>query len=1434
MNTDLFALFVRRPVFTTVLSLLIVLFGAVAFTFLSVRETPNVQPPTVTVRTIWPGAAPALVEADVTEAIERQVNGIEGVRTVSSTSTEGQSSITVEFELERDLDEAANDVRSRVARARRDLPLDAEEPIVEKSDADASPVIFVRVDAPGKSLLEVTEVADTLVRERLQNVPGVSSVEIFGEQRYAMRIEVDPEALAIRGLVPADVERAIVAGNVDLPAGRVEGDATELTVRLAGELVTPEAFEQLVIVGGDALVRLGDVARVRLGAENERTAARSDGAATVTVAVLPQSNGNLVDISDEVQARIPRIQADLPAGYALELNYDRSLPVRAAIEEVELTLVIAFGLVVLVILAFLRSFRATLVPAAAIPVSLVGTFAFLWAAGFTLNVFTLFGLVLAIGLVVDDAIVVVENVWRRIELGEPPETAAIEGTRQVGFAVIATTLSLVAVFVPIIFAGGTSGRLFLEFGATVAVSVLLSGFVALTLTPMLCARLLKPRGGAHDGPSWLDRLLLAPLRLTIRWPVLVVVIVALSSAVVGFGAWAVPREFFPIEDRNILFIRVVGPEGASFAWTDARMRELEPELMAAVPERISLLTRVASGPGGVAASANTGQFVFPLVPPWERERSQQDIVAALRKQVAGVTAFQTIPIQFPTVGRSIGSPLQFVILNADPEAVAAALPGFLAKMAAIPGLSAVNADLKLNKPELALGVDRDKAAQLGVSERDAARALQLVAAGVEVSSFKRGSRQYPVLMQAGRADRAAPDDLGRVHVRATSGALVPLSNLITTEERTAAASRFHFDRSPSATISANLDGITLGEGIDAVRALAAAELPEGFRTALSGEAREFADASGNLAGVFLLAVVIVFLVLAAQFDSFVDPWPILLGVPLALAGAMASLWVLGMTLSFFAQIGMILLIGLVTKNGILIVEYARQLQHEDPTLGPWEAAEQSTRLRVRPIVMTAVATVFGALPIAIGFSAPSRTPLGVVVVGGMVVATGLTLVVVPVTWAALDRAAGWLRGRRVVAVAAALLAVTDADAAPFSVGDAMTAALNHPDIVGADQAAVAADAGVGTARSVWLPSVGASAEAVYGNDPRARLGAGVGSGDVLFTSARATVPIVNLRAMIATGAAAQRADGATSAAEGAKEALLAEVGLAYVELQRAVASTNAADAAVSRSRRIADRAAARVAAGVAVPVEQARAGLQLQQDELARVRARADVARAEIALAGLLDRAPPFELPPIAAWTDRLPTAGGLDAALAEPEHPALAAARSAFAAVGAERRAVRLGWVPVVAAYGQVGAFGVMSTGAPLTRTYAFGATATLPLVVGGNRIAEGRRLTAVQAQAEAEAAGVERDLVATLRLAWANLDETRAALGPAEAAVALAGEELRLSEQAWEAGRLDHSAVALSQARLAGAEAGYADAIADLDVAVIGWAAARGELRTWVGAAR
>lgn len=1428
--------FIQRPVLAAVLSLLLLLLGTMGYRLLAVRETPDVQSPVVTVTTTWPGADPAIVESDVTEVLERELNGIDGVRTLTSTSQDGSSQIIVEFTLERDLEDAANDVRSRVSRVRRKLPSDIDDPTIEKADASAQPVLFLRLAGSDRSMLAITEIADTIVRDRIENVEGVSGLDLYGAQVYAMRIELDRGRMAERGVTLADVEAALQAGNVDLPAGRIEGTATQLTLHVQGGLTTPEEFGGLVIRADcTSRVSLRDLASIRLGAENENTAGRADGEPAVSVAVTPQAKANIIDVSDEIRRRLPSIQEDLPPGLTLNIVYDRADAVRASIHDVEITLLVAFSLVVAVIFLFLRDWRSTLVPAVAIPVSIVGTFLVLWAAGFTINVFTLFGLVLAIGLVVDDAIVVLENVVRRIEEGEPVMEAAIHGTRQIAFAVIATTVSLVAVFLPVIFTGGTTGRLFLEFGTTVASSVAISMVVALTLTPMLCSRMLRPgKGVPHTGapaqPRGVARLFAFTLDRVMRWPVLVlpVLVVALLGVAAGFSY--LPREFFPTEDRNIFMIRTVAPEGASFSWMDARMKEVEQQVMPLVPERQIMLSRVATGPGGTAAGTNTGMIIFALSPRTQRERSQQEIIQGLKGSLATVTAFRTVPIQFPTVGRGFSPPLQFVLQNADFNALAAELPKFLAAMRTIPGLSSVNEDLHLDRPELWLHVDRDGASALGVPIRDVARTLQVLTSGLQVSTFKRGVRQYRVIASLSPGERASPMDVGAIHLRGRGGEMIPLASLIQTDERAGTAARYHYNRAPSATISANLDGITLGEGIARVQALARDELPEGFRTALAGESRDFADSSSSLVQMFLLALALVYLLLAAQFDSFLAPISIMLSVPLALAGAFAALTVSGMTLSFFGQVGLILLVGLVTKNGILIVEYARQLQHEG--LDPWQAASRAAQLRFRPILMTSVATIGGAIPIAVGLSGASRASLGVAVVGGMITATLMTLYVTPVVYAALA-SIGSRRATRgaAAAVLAMVLGSHPARAeAPLTLADALQLATTRSLSVQAGATVVdAASASVAAARANLLPVVQGQAGVDWGNlHTSGSLEPSVSAtGDL-----RVDAPILQPGAIASLRAARLGLDAATASQEATVEGVLADVAARFVTLQQARQAVSAAEARRTEAEHLATVARDRVELGAAPRIDQTRADLALQTEQVRLLSAQTAAARASVRLAQALGLPvdATIELVPAVPILppDALPDDAALDAAIvdARSRFPDVVAARAQRDATVADRRAAQLAAAPTLAAYGQVGV-GSDLAGTTLAPVAGVGASATVPIWAGGARAADVRAARASEAAGAIALAEAERAVEADLRVALRTVRDAGSALPLADAGVALAADQLERAEARYSAGVGDNLEVVSAQAAVAAAEQARVDALAAYNLAVLGWYQARGELR-------
>jgi multidrug efflux pump len=999
---------IRRPVLAVVMSIIIVVFGLVGFRFLGVREYPAVDPPVVTVTTNYGGASPDVVAAQITEPLEQSISGVAGIRVMSSTSSDGRSQIRVEFDLSVPMDAAANDVRDKVSVARQQLPADADPPTVEKADADSSPIVFLTLRSETKNILDVAYIADTVIKERVQTIPGVASVRIFGDKRYAMRLSLDADRMAAHGVTASDIQAAIQRENVDLPAGRLEGASTEMGLRSLARLSTPEEFNALTIKSERGrILRLSDVGRAELGPENMRTGMRYLGVPMVGVAIIPQPNTNAIAIADEFYRRLDEIQRVLPPEYTAEIGYDFTTNVRKSVAEVEETLLIAFALVAFIIFAFLRDWRATIVPVLAIPVSIVSAFFIMYVLGFSINILTLVGLVLAIGLVCDDAIVVLENIYVKIERGYRPVDAALEGSREIFFAVVSTTVALAAVFLPIVFLQGLTGKLFREFGAVVAGSVLVSAFVALTLSPMMCRYLLKAR---HE-QSWLHqktepffaalnaaygRSLAAFLRA--RWLVLPILVVLGAYTVWGFGK--LKRELAPLEDRSNVRVNVRAPETASFDYTERALDQVAFWVRDNVPEVARTYSITSLFGGGV----NTGVQNIYLREPHERERSQEQIFHQISAGLADFSRLRIFPSQPPTIGdRFGGQPVQYVLQAPTQAEMLKVLPRFLEAAQKRPELRFVDADLKVNREEAAVSVNRERAAELGVSALDVARTLQLTFGDQRFGYFVMNGKQYQILGQLDRAFRNEPEDLKRLMVRTRDGGLVSLDNLVTLQERTVPSALYRFDRYVSATVSSGLaEGHTLGDGIAALHEVAAEVLPTTFNRTLAGQAREFADSSSSLVFAFGLALLIVFLVLAAQFESFIDPFTILLSVPLALSGAVLSLQLSGSSLNIFSQIGIIMLVGLVTKNGILIVEFANQKR--DAGLDRVAAASSAALDRFRPILMTSLATIFGVLPIALSLGAASlsRQSLGIAVVGGLLGATFLSLYLVPALYSFLS------------------------------------------------------------------------------------------------------------------------------------------------------------------------------------------------------------------------------------------------------------------------------------------------------------------------------------------------------------------------------------------------------------------------------------------------
>ena len=994
---------IRRPVLATVMSLVIILFGIIGFMRLGVREYPSVDPPVITVTTNYGGANTDIIESQITEPIEESVNGIAGIRTITSVSRAGRSTITIEFDLSVDLETAANDVRDRVSRSLRSLPPDVDNPIVSKADADASPIVFLNVSSDSRDPLSLTEIGINLLKERVQTIPGVSSVAIWGSKRYSMRLWLEAPRLAAYGLTLADVRNALMRENVELPTGRIEGESTELSVRTTGRLTTPKEFNNLIISEKDgAIVRLKHVGRAELGPENSRTVLKRDGKPMIGVVLIPQPGANNIAIVDEFYSRLEDIKKDLPSDIQLNIGFDTTNYIRDSISEVVQTIFIAFGLVVLVIFLFLRDWRTTIIPTIVIPVALIGTFFIMQVAGFSINVLTLLGIVLAIGLVVDDAIVVLENIYTKIEQGMNPLQAGFKGSKEIFFAVIATTIALVAVFLPVMFLEGLTGRLFREFGVVLGGSVIISSFVALTLTPMLATRLLK--GGQH---SWFYhrtepffQSLTGSYRSALagfmrhRW--VVFPIIAACFGLIWLFGTTVQSELAPLEDRSGVRMFATAPEGTTFKAMDAYMDRVIDLVRDSVPE-VSAIISVTSPGFGASSSVNSGFMRIILSSPEERIRSQSQVARHLNGLIRNLPGARGFFSQEQTIGgRRGGLPVQFVIQAPDFENLVEKLPVFLDAANQSNVFSIVDVNLKFNKPELNISVDREKARVLGVAMFDVAQTLQLALSDGRLGYFTMGGKQYQVIGQLEEDGRDEPVDLRSVFLRNDKGELVQLDNMITMEEESRPPQLFRYNRYVSATVSAGLaPGFALGDGILEMEGIADSTLNENFSTSLTGTSRDFVESSSSLVFAFLLALLLVYLTLAAQFESFRDPFITLFTVPLALTGALLSLWYFGETLNIFSQIGMIMLVGLVTKNGILIVEFANQ--RRDAGLDVREAIVEAASARFRPILMTSLSTMFGALPIAlaIGAGAESRVSMGVVLVGGLMLATLLTLFVVP-------------------------------------------------------------------------------------------------------------------------------------------------------------------------------------------------------------------------------------------------------------------------------------------------------------------------------------------------------------------------------------------------------------------------------------------------------
>lgn len=995
-------IFIKRPVLALVVSILILLFGVIGFTFLGVREYPSVDPPTVTVSASYPGANAEIIESQITEPLEESINGIAGIRTLTSSSRDGGSSITVEFQIGTDMEAAANDVRDRVSRAMRSLPPDVDPPQVVKSDADSNPIFGLTIQSDKRNLLQLSEIANNLFKERLQTTPGVSEIRIWGEKRYSIKLFIDPLKLAGYGLTPSDIRDAVNRENIELPSGRVEGYGTELSVRTIGRISTKEQFNDLIIrESAGTLIKFKDIGHAELMPENEKTVMRGNGKVPmVGLAIIPQPGSNQIAIVDEVKRRLDLIRREMPEDITVGISNDTTLSIRKAITEVEETILIAFSLVVLIIFLFFREWRTTIIPVVAIPISLIGSFFIMYIAGYTINILTLLSIVLATGLVVDDAIVVLENIYTKIEKGMTPMEAGFKGSKEIFFAIVSTTVTLAAVFLPIIFLQGLTGKLFREFGVVMAGAVLISAFVSLTLTPMLAANWLKHT--EHHNAfyratepffvgliGFYNRSLRAFLKF--RW--IAFVIMALSLGLVAYLWPKIPGELAPLEDKGRLTISATAPEGVSYEKMDAYMQTLV-SIVDTLPEKESMM-----GLTGMGGSGSNGGFIrITLVPPADRERTQQQLADYLTGVLRPLTFARSFVTQEQTIGggRNSGLPVQFVIQATSLEKLRASIPAFMEKAQASPAFQIVDLNLKFNKPEMTLRIDRDRARTLGLTLRDIAETLQLFFGGQRMGFFILNSKQYQIICQADRQYRDHPIDLSTVYIRNREGAMIQLDNVVKIDYQVNLPTLYRFNRYISATVSASPGkGYTLGQGIEAMQKIADETLDDTFTTSLTGVSRDYAESSNTLIFAFLLALVLIYLILSAQFESFRDPLVIMLTVPLAIAGALISLILFSQTLNIFSQIGMIMLIGIVTKNGILIVEFANQKKYAgiDLRISAIEAATQ----RFRPILMTSLATVLGALPIALalGAGAKSRISMGIVIIGGLLFALVLTLYVIP-------------------------------------------------------------------------------------------------------------------------------------------------------------------------------------------------------------------------------------------------------------------------------------------------------------------------------------------------------------------------------------------------------------------------------------------------------
>lgn len=1003
---NLSTLSIKRPVLAIVMNLTIILFGIIGFTYLGVREFPSIDPAQISVSTSYSGANADIIESQITEPLEKSINSIDGIRNITSSSNQGSSRINIEFNLGKDLEAAANDVRDKVSQAIRSLPEDIDAPpVVSKADADSEAIIVMTVQSDDKNVLELTDYADNVIAPRLQTIPGVSSVQIWGQRKYAMRLWIDPIKLSSYGVTVADVRKALLAQNVELPSGKLTGANTELTVKTIGNLSTEEEFNNIIIFAdGEKVVKMQDVGRAVLEAENMETKLSDSGQPMIAMAIIPQPGTNYVDIADSFYVEYDKLQKDLPADFKLNISRDNTIFVKRAIVEVVETLGISLFLVILVIFLFFRNWSMALRPLIDIPVSLIATFFVMWLFGYSINVLTLLAIVLATGLVVDDGIVVTENIYKKVEEGMSPIEASIKGSKEIFFAVISISVTLAAVFLPVIFLEGFVGRLFREFGVVLATAVMVSAFVSLSLTPMLNAYMMRPGKQKHGkfyrvteryfekmNTSYSESLGSFMKKKWLSFPILLVCMV-----MIGLFYTLLKKETAPYDDRSFIRASVTAPEGASYEYMDRFMTELTDLINDSVPEK--KVNLIITSPGWGSSSVNSGRAIITLVDPEERDRSQAEIAQDLTKWTRKYTDARVSISETPTisVSRRGGMPIQYIIQAQNFEKLEEKIPPFMEAVESDPTFSNSDVNLKFNKPEIYVTIDREKAQSMGVSVLDVAQTLQLSLSGQRFGYFLMNGKQYQVMGQFDKKDRSSPTDLTSMFVKNNKGELIQMDNLVTTEEHSSPPQLYHNNRYMSATVSASLaPGMSISDGIDAMESIRAKVLDDTFTTDLGGESRDFVESSSNTLFAFGLALILIFLLLAAQFESFIDPLIIILTVPMAVAGAVFSLWLFGQTWNIFSQIGTIMLIGLVTKNGILIVEFANQLRENGIPKG--KAILRASESRLRPILMTSLTIALGALPIALsmGAASTSRIGMGVVIIGGTMFSLMLTLFVIP-------------------------------------------------------------------------------------------------------------------------------------------------------------------------------------------------------------------------------------------------------------------------------------------------------------------------------------------------------------------------------------------------------------------------------------------------------